>query len=229
VSLAFPVSVRAVMIDLDGTLLDTVPDIAVAANAMLEELGRAQLDADLIRSFVGKGIPKLVEKTLAESLGRAPRQDEIGMGLAKFERCYAAVNGRHTTMYPGVMEGLNRLREMELPLACVTNKAGRFTQPLLQSTGLRHYFRQVVAGDTLPRKKPDPLPLVHVCRQFNIPPASMLMIGDSLNDAEAARGAGCPVFCVSYGYNEGRDVRDLDIDAIVPSLFEATRLIHKSS
>lgn len=227
-NLAFPLPVRAVMIDLDGTLLDTVPDLAVAANAMLADMGRPALDVALIRTFVGKGIARFVEKSVAASLGRAPGPAELDEALVLFERCYSAVNGKHTSIYPGVFEGLKRLREMAMPLACVTNKAARFTQPLLERMRLAPYFSQVVAGDTLPRKKPDPLPLMHVCEQLGIAPAQMLMIGDSANDAEAARSAGCPVFCVDYGYSEGRDVRELDIDAIVPSLFEATRLIEKT-
>lgn len=215
------------MIDLDGTLLDTIPDLAIAANEMLAAMKRPALDVELIRTFVGKGIPRLVEKTLAASYASAPTPAQCESALAVFERCYAAVNGKHTAVYPGVFEGLKALRAMEFPLACVTNKAGRFTLPLLDRMRLAPYFSQVVAGDTLPRKKPDPLPLLHACTQFGIQPADMLMIGDSLNDAEAARSAGCPVFCVDYGYNEGRDVRELDIDAIVPSLFEAARLIRK--
>ncbi len=228
VNLHFPLRVKAVMIDLDGTLLDTIPDLAVAANMMLGELGRPALDESLIRTFVGKGIPKLVERSLAGSLEGAADAGLSARALPVFERCYAGVNGRHTTIYPGVMEGLDRLREQGFPLACVTNKAGSFTLPLLEHMGLAPYFAEVVAGDTLPRKKPDPLPLTHTCEKFGIAPRDMLMIGDSLNDAQAARAAGCPVFCVTYGYNEGHDVRELDIDAIVASLLEATRLIQKA-
>jgi phosphoglycolate phosphatase len=215
------------MIDLDGTLLDTIPDLAIAANAMLADMGRPALDVELIRTFVGKGIPRLVEKTCATSFAAEPTREQLADALAAFERCYSVVNGDHTTVYSGVTEGLERMRDMGLPLACVTNKAGRYTQPLLERMRLASYFAHVVAGDTLPRKKPDPLPLLHVCRQLDIEPRDMLMIGDSLNDAEAARSAGCPVFCVDYGYNEGRDVRELDIDAIVSSLSEAARLIRK--
>ena len=215
------------MIDLDGTLLDTIPDLAIAANEMLAALERPALEVDLIRSFVGKGIPRLVEKTLAASYGVEPSAGQLERALTVFERCYAAINGRHTAVYPGVFEGLKQLRAMGFPLACVTNKAARFTEPLLERMRLAPYFGEVVAGDTLARKKPDPMPLLHVCEQFKIRPADMLMIGDSLNDAHAARAAGCPVFCVNYGYNEGHDVRELDIDAIVPSLFEVARLIRK--
>ena len=225
---AFPLRVKAVTIDLDGTLLDTIPDLAVAANMMLAELGRPRLEVDVIRTFVGKGVPKLVERALAGSIDGTPEAGLFERGLPVFERCYSAVNGLHTTVYPGVREGLDWLRADGFPLACVTNKSGRFTQPLLEATGLAGYFSQVVAGDSLPRKKPDPLPLTHASAQFGIEPRFMLMIGDSLNDAEAARAAGCPVFCVDYGYNEGHDVRELDIDAIVTSLLDATRLIQKA-
>ena len=224
----FPLPVSAVTIDLDGTLADTIPDLAAAANTMLGELGAAALHVDRIRTFVGKGIPKLVERALADAfLGGVPRE-LMARALPVYERCYAACNGRHSALYPGVREGLERLRAMGLPLACVTNKSGRFTAPLLEQLGLAGYFEQVVAGDTLPSKKPDPAQLLHACEAFGVAPGEMLVIGDSVNDAEAARAAGCPVFCVSYGYNEGRDVRELDVDAIVGSLFEATRLIAKN-
>jgi phosphoglycolate phosphatase len=224
----FPLRVKAVTIDLDGTLADTVPDLAAAANMMLRELDRPELDRELIRAFVGKGIPRLVERTLVGSLeGRAPA-DLMARALPVYERCYAAVNGRHTVIYPGVNEGLRALRAMQMPLACVTNKAKRFTLALLEQLQLARYFESIIAGDTLPQKKPDPEPLLYACRGFGIAPVEMLMIGDSMNDAQAARAAGCPVFCVTYGYNEGRDVRELDVDAIVASLIEATRLIQKA-
>jgi len=224
----FPLRVKAVTIDLDGTLADTIPDLAAAANRMLRELGRPVLDLERIRAFVGKGIPKLVERSLAGSIDGTVPEALLDQALPLFERCYADVNGRHTVIYPGVSEGLQALRGMRMPLACVTNKSGRFTVPLLEQLGIAGYFERVIAGDALPQKKPDPAQLLHACRGFGIVPREMLMIGDSLNDAEAARAAGCPVFCVSYGYNEGRDVRDLDADAIVASLIEAARLIQKA-
>jgi phosphoglycolate phosphatase len=224
----FPLRVKAVMIDLDGTLADTIPDLAEAANMMLRELGRPVLERELIRTFVGKGIPKLVERALAGSLEGSAPAGLLARALPIYERCYAEVNGKHTVVFPGVSEGLRRLRAMQLPLACVTNKAERFTLALLEHLQLARCFEQVIAGDTLPQKKPDPQPLLHACRGFGIAPGDMLMIGDSVNDVEAARAAGCPVFCVSYGYNEGRDVRELDVDAIVASLIEATQLIQKA-
>ena len=215
------------MIDLDGTLADTIPDLAEAANRMLRELGRPALGTDVLRTFVGKGIPRLVERALAGSLEGQVDEGLLARALPVYERCYAEENGKHTVIFPGVREGLRTLRDMRMPLACVTNKAERFTRALLEQLGLAPSFEQVIAGDTLPQKKPDPQPLLHACRGFGIAPRDMLMIGDSANDVEAARSAGCPVFCVDYGYNEGRDVRELDVDAIVASLIEAARLIQK--
>jgi len=224
----FPLPVKAVTIDLDGTLLDTVTDLTVAVNLMLKQLGRPPLDEPLVRTFVGKGIPHLVKRALAGALYGEPDAAQFEHALSLYLDCYEEVNGKYTTLYPGVLEGLEALRRAGFPLACVTNKSERFTLPLLARTRIDHYFSLVTAGDTLPRKKPDPLPLVHTCRHFGIAPREMLMIGDSLNDAQAARAAGCPVFCVSYGYNEGAGVRELDVDAIVDTLLEATWLITQS-
>lgn len=224
----FPVAVKAVTIDLDGTLLDTIPDLACAANMMLVKLGRPELDPSVIRTFVGKGIENLVQRTLAASFDGAGSAEAAQRGLALFEDCYSEVNGRHTTIYAGVKPGLDRLREQGIPLACVTNKSARYTLPLLDMLGLARYFGQVVAGDTLARKKPHPEQLLHAAAKFGIAPSDMLMIGDSQNDAQAARAAGCPVVCVTYGYNEGHDVRDIDADALVDTLDEAAALVRKA-
>ena len=222
-----PLKVKAVMIDLDGTLLDTIPDLAAAANNMLVEMGRAPLPESRIRNFVGKGIANLIERTLTNDMDGKPDQASFDEAAPIYERCYKAANGKHTTIYPGVIEGLDAMRARGFPLACVTNKSERFTLPLLDYMKISHYFVTVVAGDTLPQRKPDPAPLLHACKIMNVAPNEMLMIGDSLNDTQAARAAGCPVFCVTYGYNEGHDVRTLDVDAIVSSLVEATQLISK--
>jgi phosphoglycolate phosphatase len=215
----FPMPIRAVLIDLDGTLLDTVPDLADAANAMLAELGRLTLPQDTIRDFVGKGIPNLVGRCLGyPGESDAPEAREA---LALFKRHYAAVNGRKTRIYPGVPEGLRALRAAGLKTACVTNKAGAFTEQLLAATGLDRLLDLTVSGDTLAEKKPHPLPFLHLCERFGIAPAEALVVGDSRNDVAGARAAGCPVFCVPYGYSEGEDVRDLGADAIVGTLEEA--------
>jgi len=215
------------MIDLDGTLVDSIPDLAAAANGMLREMGCRELDTEVIRTFVGKGIPNLVTRSLTGSLdGTVPRQ-LLERAMPIYERCYTEANGKNSTIYPGVVEGLEALTRAQFPLACVTNKSGRFTQPLLEYLGLARYFTQVVAGDTLPQKKPDPAPLLYACRGFDAAPREMLFIGDSVNDSQAARAAGCPIFCVPYGYNEGRDVRELDVDAIVDSLADAAKLVER--
>ena len=218
--------VKAVLLDLDGTLLDTAPDLLEAANGMLRDLGRPQVAMADVRAYVGRGIPNLVKRLLAGRLDAA--DDPVpppAEALASFRQHYAEANGRQAALYPGVREGLDALTAMGLPLACVTNKAEMFTLPLLARTGLDRYFRVVVSGDTLPRAKPDPMPLIWICGHFDLKPADMLMIGDSVNDARAARAAGCPVFIVPYGYNEGRDVHKLDCDAIVATLPEAANLI----
>lgn len=224
----WPLAVRAVAIDLDGTLADTIPDLTVAANAMLVELGGSRLDAGRLRTFVGQGIPRFVERALDAVFGEAQAPAFLPRALELFERSYTEVNGRHSALYPGVREGLEALADMRLPLACITNKAGRYAGPLLERLGIARYFAQVVAGDTVSRKKPDPEPLLHACRRFGIAPAQMMLVGDSANDARAARAAGCPVVCVPYGYNEGRDVRELDVDAIVSTLIEASKLVRKA-
>jgi len=222
-----PRNITAVMIDLDGTLLDTIPDLAAAANATLAEIGRPTLAIETITTFVGKGIPNLVKRCLTGSLQSAsePSQNELDRVLPIFMRHYAVVNGLETTIYPGVSEGLELMRGAGLQLACVTNKAAAFTEPLLDKMGLRGYFRVVVSGDTLAEKKPHPAQLLHICEALGVAPARALLIGDSVNDVEAARRAGCPVFCVDYGYNEGGDVHDLDCDAIVSRLDEAAQLL----
>lgn len=212
--------IRSVTIDLDGTLLDTVPDLAAAANGMMLELGRPEFPMDVVASFVGRGIPKLVERCL-------PDLDAAAVALAQdiFRRHYAIENGRRSTLFPGVLEGLQAFRAAGLPMAVITNKAAAFTEPLLLATALAPWFGFAVSGDSLPEKKPHPMPLLHACERMGTRPAENLHIGDSRHDAAAARAAGCPVFIVPYGYNEGDDVQEIDCDAIVASLAEAATRI----
>jgi len=219
----FARGIAAVMIDLDGTLLDTVPDLAAAAARMLAALDLPMRTPEEIRSFIGKGIPNLVQRCLP-ACTEALREE----ALALFQEFYFEESGRCTTLYPGVLDGLERFRALNLRLACVTNKAARFTLPLLDHMGLAAYFELVVSGDTLARKKPDPMQLAHICAVFALASESVLLIGDSVNDVAAARAAGCPVLCVSYGYNEGGNVHDLDCDAIVQSLSEAADILRSA-
>jgi phosphoglycolate phosphatase len=216
---------RAVLLDLDGTLLHTAPDLAAAANRMLGELGLPLRAPDELATFIGKGLPALVHRALAGTLDGVAERNLFDRALPIFERCYAEESGRRAAPYPGVVDGLERMRALRLPLGCVTNKAGRFTQDLLDRTGLARFFHCVVSGDTVPRKKPDPLPILHACERLGTEARVTLVIGDSLNDVQAARAAGCAVWCVPYGYNEGRPVSELECDAVVDSLRDAARLI----
>lgn len=222
-------AVRAVLLDLDGTLLDTAPEIAAAAADMLSELGLDPVDPLRVREFIGKGIPHLVRRTLEASLGRAPDERRVGSAMEGFFFHYAKRNGRMSKPYPGVLEGIAELRAKGFALACVTNKTAQFTIPLLEATGLAGFFPVVVSGDTMPKKKPAPDPLLEACRRLGVPAPEALMVGDSRNDALAARAAGCPVLLVPYGYTEGEDVQGIDCDGIVPSLLHVAGLLKTQS
>lgn len=216
---------RAVLFDLDGTLLDTADDLADAANRMLDDLRLPRREPALIRRFIGKGVARLVERAVCGSLDGRASPRILDEALALFERHYEAVSGRRTRVFPGVLEGLSLLHLERVPLGCVTNKPERFTHALLAQTGLAGFFAVVVGGDTLDRRKPDPLPYRHACERLGAAPGETLVVGDSANDVAAARAAGCAVVCVPYGYNEGAPVEDLDCDAIVPSVAEAAKLV----
>ena len=221
---AFPVPLKAVLLDLDGTLLDTVGDIATAANMMRAALGFAPLDPALIKTYVGKGIANLVAKTLKDAVGEVG-PTALKVAVANFERQYDKCFGDTSVPFPGVIDGLNALRDKGFRLGCVTNKAEKFTLPLLEKSGLSSYFELVLSGDSLPEKKPHPLPLQHAAKFFDCNTAELLLIGDSVNDAEAARAAGCPVFIVPYGYNEGQELRGLDCDAFIDDIPSALKFV----
>jgi len=212
-------SPRAVLFDLDGTLLDTIADLADAANLMLAELGRPARTQAEIHSFVGKGIPNLVWRCMTE--GARATEAEVETAVAVFRRHYAVVNGASTTIYPGVLETLQTLRTRDLRLAVVTNKAEAFTLPLLERMEIAHYFDTVVSGDTLPVKKPDPATVRLACARLGVTPTQALMIGDSANDALAAQGAGMPVLLVTYGYSEGVPVDTIECDGLLSNAFQA--------
>jgi phosphoglycolate phosphatase len=213
--------VGGIAFDLDGTLLDTIHDLAAAVNVLLAELGYPPLPKVEIAKLVGKGVQNLVRRSLALAFGVSPaalEDAEVDAALARYYTHYAALLGRETELYPGVLDGLQRIAALGIPMAVITNKSTRFVRPHLDLAGLTPYFSVLVGGDDLPRKKPAPDPLLYVAQRLGIAPAQLLMVGDSVNDAQAARAAGCPVVIVPYGYNEGEPVHSIDADAIVPSL-----------
>lgn len=212
---------QSVTFDLDGTLLDTVPDLAEASNRMLAELALPLRSEDEIRSFVGQGIVVLVRRCLDN--GTPPDEALVARAVDVFRRHYAAVNGNQTRIFAGVLAGLAAWRATGLPLAVVTNKPAAFTGPLLEQMGLKHYFSAIVSGDTTPFRKPHPEPLRHACARMGRPVDANLHIGDSRHDIEVARAAGCTVYCVPYGYNEGEAVSASDCDALVENLESALR------
>ncbi|MCM5571896.1 phosphoglycolate phosphatase [Burkholderiaceae bacterium FT117] len=213
------------IIDLDGTLLDTAADLAAGTNAMLAELGREPLPVDEVARYVGKGGEVLVHRALTRSLDGRVDAALAARAMEAFLRHYARENGIHSRVYPGVVEGLEAMRARGLKLACVTNKPQGFSEVLLAEKGLAPYFDLVVGGDLLPRRKPDPLPMLHVCERFGLAPDRIIAIGDSDNDAAAARAAGMPVLVVPYGYNEGRPAESIDADGVVSTLADVVPLL----
>jgi phosphoglycolate phosphatase len=227
-----PNNLDAAIIDLDGTMVDTLGDFAQALNLMLADLlpgdvPAARLDAAAIELMVGKGSEHLVQSALKHvetkmGVGRAAINlvADYEQAYAGYQRYYAGINGRYSAVYPGVVDGLLALQQAGLKLACLTNKPVGFARELLKLKGLDGFFSVVFGGDSFERKKPDPLPLIKTCESLGTVPARTLMIGDSSNDARAARAAGCPVVLVTYGYNHGEPVRGVDADGFIDSLAE---------
>ncbi|MCO5978137.1 phosphoglycolate phosphatase [Ideonella oryzae] len=206
---------QAAIVDLDGTMVDTLGDFELALNRSLAELGLPGVDRAFIEHTVGKGSAHLLRSTLAHVQADAAHYDAL---WAAYQRHYLAINGQASVVYPGVVEGLTRLREAGLRLACLTNKPTAFARPLLQAKGLDGFFTHVFGGDAFARTKPDPLPLLKTCEALGSAPAVTLMVGDSSNDARAARAAGCPVVLVAYGYNHGEPPESAQPDAVLARL-----------
>ena len=228
----------AAIIDLDGTLIDTMGDFVVAINRMLQELGFSPVERAVVERLVGKGSEHLVNSVLNHALalqvrgmhainseasgatGSAEADRLFDAAFASYQQHYRAINGQHAAVYPGVLDGLRGLQRSGLKLACLTNKPLAFAQALLRIKGLDGFFPVVFGGDSFALKKPDPLPLLKTCEALGVQPARTLMVGDSSNDAQAARAAGCPVVLVTYGYNHGEPVQGVDVDGFIDSLAE---------
>ncbi|MFN3494570.1 MAG: phosphoglycolate phosphatase [Hydrogenophaga sp.] len=223
-------NITAVIIDLDGTLVDTLGDFEVALNHTLADLGLPPVGRALIGRTVGKGSEHLVRSVLAHQMALPevlsggsvaltwPQEQVFDLALQRYQHHYRFTNGQYAAVYPGAAEGLQRLRAAGFPLACLTNKPLAFAQDLLDIKGLAGHFAQVFGGDSFERKKPDPLPIIKTCEALGSEPGRTLMVGDSQNDAQAARAAGCAVALVTYGYNHGDPIANAPHDLLADSL-----------
>jgi len=218
-----PISIRGVILDLDGTLIDTAGEIVTAMNRTLEELGLAPLDAPKVTALIGRGVRSLVERALGLAEGGALIQ--VDRAVERFEAHYATTVGTDARLFPGAMAGLNHLARAGIPMGVVTNKPRFFTEMLLERAHVKTFFKALVAGDDGIARKPRGDMLEAACREMGTRPVDTLMLGDSDNDVLAARAAGCPVWCVPYGYNEGRGPETLNCDRLVTTIEEAALLI----
>ncbi|WP_456379649.1 phosphoglycolate phosphatase [Thiolapillus sp.] len=216
---------QMILIDVDGTLVDSVPDLAWCVDEMMKALGREPWGEERVRDWVGNGVERLVRRALVGQLDGEPDDGEFDKAYPVFLDLYAENTSKRSTLYPGVQEGLDYLQGAGYSLGCVTNKAEQFTLPLLQDLGIYNYFGIVVAGDTLPVKKPDPTPLLYAAEFFGVTPEQSLMVGDSKSDVTAARAAGFRIICMSYGYNHGEDIRIYEPDTVIDSMAELKGLL----
>lgn len=226
----FPISVRAIAYDLDGTLVDSASDLAYAGNLMREELNLPPLPEAEIKSYIGKGIANLVRRALQKGREQETLSEAyFATALQMYQQHYEHVMCATSAPYPRAIAGLEAARDKGVRLAVITNKSARFTERMLDELGLAKYFELTLSGDSLPNKKPHPEPLLYAAKYFGIHPSELLMVGDSESDAEAAHNAGSPVFIVGYGYFQGNDLADLKATAIVGDLVAAADLIENSA
>ena len=216
--------IRAVAFDLDGTLVDSAPDLALAANAMLELLGYASVAQPRIQALIGDGIDRLVESVLQESIDRVATPAALADALSRFRQFYAEHLFDHGRVYPGVIEGLRALSDAGMQLCCITNKHSAFTLPLLAAAGLREFFAFALCADRAEERKPKPDLLLAASTRFQVIPEELLYVGDSRADIVAARAAHCPVAAVDYGYNQGRSLAAEHPDWIIGSITELVAL-----
>ena len=217
------------LIDVDGTLVDSVPDLAYCVDTMMTELGRPVHGEAAVRNWVGNGVERLVRRALVGALDGEPDEADFERAYPIFLDLYADNTSKRSCPSPGVREGIDLLQAAGYKLGCVTNKAAQFTEPLLRDLGVADAFSIIISGDTLPKKKPDPMPLLHAAEFFGVAPEVSLMIGDSVSDVKAARAAGFQIVCMSYGYNHGVDIRDAHPDAVIDSMVEIMPLLEKAA
>jgi len=218
-----------ILIDVDGTLVDSVPDLAYCVDEMMAVLGREPHGEVRVRDWVGNGVERLVRRALVGALRGEPDEADFERAYPVFLELYAENTSKRSCLYPGVREGLDRLKAANYLLGCVTNKAAQFTEPLLKDLGVYDDFSIVISGDTLTKKKPDPAPLLHAAELLGCQPADAMMIGDSVSDVAAARAAGFQIVCMSYGYNHGVDIREAAPDAVIDTLTEIMPLLEQAA
>lgn len=220
---------QMILIDVDGTLVDSVPDLAYCVDTMMAQLGREPHGESRVRDWVGNGVERLVRRALVGQLKGEPDEADFERAYPLFLELYTENTSKRSQLYPGVREGIDLLKAAGYKLGCVTNKAARFTEPLLKDLGIYEDFSIVISGDSLPKKKPDPAPLLHAAQFFGCDPANALMIGDSVSDVAAARAAGFQIVCMSYGYNHGVDINEAGPDAVIDSLVEIQPLLEQAT
>ncbi|MGB5398488.1 MAG: phosphoglycolate phosphatase [Gammaproteobacteria bacterium] len=214
-----------VLIDVDGTLVDSVPDLAWCVDEMLTQLGMPVRGEARVRHWVGNGVERLVQRALVNQLDGMPDDALYQKALPIFQQLYSENTSKRSCLYEGVKQALDFLKATGVKIGCVTNKASQFTLPILRDLGIADYFELVICGDMVEKKKPDPMPLLQAAQQLGVAPQDSLMLGDSMSDVKAARAAGFGIICMSYGYNHGEDIRDYHPDAVVDSMAEVQSLV----
>ncbi len=217
---------KMVLIDVDGTLVDSVPDLTFCVDEMMKQVAMPVRGEAAVRQWVGNGVQRLVERALTNDLDGHPDTALFERAMPIFMDLYAENTSKRSRLYDGVLEGLDFLQSCQgLKIGCVTNKAAQFTLPLLKDLGIFDRFEIVISGDTLPEKKPHPMPLLHAAETLGVKPEDAMMIGDSKSDVKAARAAGFNIICMTYGYNHGEDIRHYSPDAVIDSMTELSGLI----
>ena len=218
-----------ILIDVDGTLVDSVPDLAYCIDEMMKQLGQPVHGEARVREWVGNGVERLVRRALIGKLDGEPDEALFQQAYPIFMDLYAENTSKRSSLYPGVREGMDALIRAGYKLGCVTNKAAQFTIPLLKDLGVHDDFAIIISGDTLEKKKPDPMPLLHAAEFFAVDPVKALMVGDSVSDVKAAHAAGFQIACMTYGYNHGVDIRESNPDVVMDSLEELIILLDKAA
>jgi len=218
-----------VLIDVDGTLVDSVPDLHYCVDEMMKALDMPLRGEAKVRTWVGNGVERLVRRALIDNLDGEPDDALFEKAYPIFLELYAENTSKRSRLYPGVLEGLDYLQSIGLKLGCVTNKAAQFTIPLLKDLGIHDRFGIIVSGDTLAEKKPHPMPLLHAAEFFGVKPENAMMLGDSVSDVKAARAAGFQIVCMSYGYNHGVDIREAEPDAVIDSMAELPSVLNNAA